>query len=290
MSPLLSKVRIDLLALGSTSRAQIALASIAGITLGVLGCSRTADVAAPSASMAQETRAGLPAYAQGSPKSQFCHRTNGINDFILITIADAAVPAHRAHGDGAIGDPVPGQSGMVFDETCNAVAAGPAVVYTNFAPGMLYDSYRGLEIKRLGVGDWWAWAMEFEPAEDYRFESAQVAVASLSGSGNLRLFLQADASLYPGPVLEEIAIEAPVGTPDIVTAVSSTHPILRRGTRYWLSIFPRQDGVSARWQYNGVGNFGERANMAVTTFDVPEGPYNFNSGVRGVFQINGTRD
>ena len=46
-----------------------------------------------------------------------CHIDEEGNSF-LITVAEAAYDNHIAHGDAAIGDPVPGMTGVVFDENC----------------------------------------------------------------------------------------------------------------------------------------------------------------------------
>lgn len=52
------------------------------------------------------------------PKVQICHRT-GNGSYHQIEISVNAVPAHRAHGDGMIGEPVPGSPGKVFGPGCN---------------------------------------------------------------------------------------------------------------------------------------------------------------------------
>ena len=50
-------------------------------------------------------------------QQDICHmEENGT--YRLITIADAAIPAHRAHGDGAVGDLVPGAEEFRFAEDC----------------------------------------------------------------------------------------------------------------------------------------------------------------------------
>ena len=51
------------------------------------------------------------------PKVQLCHRT-GNGSYHLIEVSVSAEPAHRAHGDGKIGDPVPGQTGKTFGAGC----------------------------------------------------------------------------------------------------------------------------------------------------------------------------
>jgi hypothetical protein len=51
------------------------------------------------------------------PKVQLCHRT-GNGSYHLIEVSVDAEPAHRGHGDGKIGDPVPGMTGKVFGANC----------------------------------------------------------------------------------------------------------------------------------------------------------------------------
>lgn len=51
------------------------------------------------------------------PKVQLCHAT-GNGRYHLIEVSVSAEPAHRAHGDGKIGEPVPGNAGKVFGPGC----------------------------------------------------------------------------------------------------------------------------------------------------------------------------
>jgi uncharacterized repeat protein (TIGR01451 family) len=51
------------------------------------------------------------------PKVQLCHRT-GNGSYHLIEVSVNAEPAHRAHGDAKIGEPVPGNAGKVFGAGC----------------------------------------------------------------------------------------------------------------------------------------------------------------------------
>lgn len=57
---------------------------------------------------------------QGARRVKLCHRT-GSGAYTKITMADAALGVHIAHGDGAIGDPVPGMAGYEFDANCRPV-------------------------------------------------------------------------------------------------------------------------------------------------------------------------
>lgn len=72
---------------------------------------------------------------------QICHRTVGTRPYIMIEVAPAAVRAHRAHGDAAVGEPVPGAQSMVFDPSCEPVPirlkfsfADPLADHLQFTP------------------------------------------------------------------------------------------------------------------------------------------------------------
>jgi hypothetical protein len=47
-----------------------------------------------------------------------CHKT-GASFYVPIEVSVSAVPAHLAHGDGKIGEAVPGQTGKVFGTGCS---------------------------------------------------------------------------------------------------------------------------------------------------------------------------
>ena len=83
----------------------------------VLGCTEPT----PTAVTVEET---VVAGKKGQKKVDVCHVT-GNGSYILITIAEPALPAHLNHGDGQPGDPVPGMEGFVFDESCEPVIAVP---------------------------------------------------------------------------------------------------------------------------------------------------------------------
>jgi hypothetical protein len=60
---------------------------------------------------------GVAAPTPEEQKVQICHRT-GNGSFHMIEISVNAVPAHRAHGDGMVGEAVPGSPGKVFTDSC----------------------------------------------------------------------------------------------------------------------------------------------------------------------------
>jgi hypothetical protein len=53
---------------------------------------------------------------------RLCHR-EGNGSYHSIEVSTDAEPAHRAHGDGKVGDPVPGDSTKTFDENCQPAGA-----------------------------------------------------------------------------------------------------------------------------------------------------------------------
>jgi hypothetical protein len=61
---------------------------------------------------------------RSNSKVSLCHRADS-GSYQMIDVSQSAEPAHRAHGDGKVGDPVPGQPLKVFDQSCRAV--GPEV-------------------------------------------------------------------------------------------------------------------------------------------------------------------
>jgi hypothetical protein len=60
---------------------------------------------------------GLVPSEEVGPKVQICHRT-GNGQYHLLEVSVSAEPAHRAHGDAKIGEPVPGSPGKVFTPSC----------------------------------------------------------------------------------------------------------------------------------------------------------------------------
>jgi hypothetical protein len=61
---------------------------------------------------------------RSNDKVALCHRTDS-GAYHMIDVSVNAEPAHRAHGDGKPGDPVPGRPLNVFDQSCGVT--GPSV-------------------------------------------------------------------------------------------------------------------------------------------------------------------
>ncbi len=88
-----------------------------------------------SATILNETRS--------AGKVSLCHRTDS-GEYHLIDVSVNAEPAHRAHGDAKVGEPVPGTQRQVFDANCQPV--GPAVKIKKSTNGEDADNAPGPSI------------------------------------------------------------------------------------------------------------------------------------------------
>ena len=95
-----------------------------GSGVATLGQYRNVGTASASSSMGPVSATdpshylGVVPDEQTGPKVELCHRT-GNGSYHLISVAENAEPAHRAHGDGRIGEAVPGSPGKVFGAGCS---------------------------------------------------------------------------------------------------------------------------------------------------------------------------
>ena len=78
---------------------------------------------APDAIPGGSASAGIAAASSGVQETitDVCHRTNTTHDFVLISIPGPAAGEHIAHGDGLVGEAVPGMPGQAFGPACELV-------------------------------------------------------------------------------------------------------------------------------------------------------------------------
>jgi N-acetylneuraminic acid mutarotase len=170
--------------------------------------------------------------------------------------------------------------------------SGASVVFSNFGPGMAFDTdpFHGWTINgNLGPGiGRQAIAQQFTPAADAAFAAAQVPLTLVRGPDTVHVVLQADAAGLPGAVLEDIPVGGLTATPTILAAHSSLFPILHHGTPYWLTVVAPSDGVLAGWNWNSIGDV-SAVTFAGTQGGSAAGPWSIGfSATRGAFEIDGT--
>jgi hypothetical protein len=61
---------------------------------------------------------GVAVIQEEGPKVTLCHKT-GNGKYVEITVSVNAEPAHRGHGDGKVGEAVPGLPGKTFASGCD---------------------------------------------------------------------------------------------------------------------------------------------------------------------------
>jgi len=127
----------------SSNLARASVAAVA-VFLGSIPVCRLTDVQDPATP--RTLAAGQTSFAARSngdnanAKTDICHRTGGATQFILISVATPAVEAHLAHGDGRLGEAVPGQPGMRFGPNCQAeIAPFHSTIFWS-ARGMVRDT------------------------------------------------------------------------------------------------------------------------------------------------------
>jgi hypothetical protein len=170
--------------------------------------------------------------------------------------------------------------------------AGGGVIYSNFGPGMAFDTdpFHSWTINGFLNPDsgQQAIAHQFTPAATETFSGAQVALTLFSGPGSVTVYLQADSNGLPGTVLEQINVTGLTGVPTIFSAKSVRRPQLQSGTPYWLTVVAGGPGVLAGWNWNSIGDSSTGSNFATTQGGSPAGPWGlfFSGATRSAFQIN----
>jgi hypothetical protein len=124
------------------------------------------------------------------------------------------------------------------------------IIFSNFGPGMTFDTRSGILISGSNVLGGHVVAQAFTPSADFSFSNAQLAMGILSGPNILQVVLMTSSGGFPGTILETITLTnavAPFTSAGIVLANSTLHPMLNSGTQYWLVAFAPDANTSMGW-------------------------------------------
>jgi hypothetical protein len=146
--------------------------------------------------------------------------------------------------------------GVLFAMGLFLAAAGRAqadeVVFSNFGPGMTFNTASGGIISGSNVFGGRVVAHSFIPSMDFTFSNAQLAMGIISGPNVLQVVLMTSSGGFPGSIVESITLMnavAPISSPGIVTATSTLRPPLNSATQYWLVAFAPEDDSSLAWMF-----------------------------------------
>jgi len=113
--------------------------------------------------------ASIVSEVRSAGKVLLCHRTES-GTYHSIDVSVSAEPAHRAHGDAKIGEPVPGDTTKVFDQNCRPT--GASVSIRKFTNGQDANEAPGPSIT---VGSPVAWTYEVTNTGTVQLTSISVA-------------------------------------------------------------------------------------------------------------------
>src|SRR5262245_25373214 len=118
----------------SLSRLRLVVAvMLAGATVLAVSCARdvsnpVAPATVPAGAERPSSNGDAPVGAGSQQQANVCHRADGSNQFVPITVAEATIDTLIAHGDARPGDPVPGQPGMILSPNCTVVSTSSVTI------------------------------------------------------------------------------------------------------------------------------------------------------------------
>lgn len=176
-----------------------------------------------------------------------------------LTLLLAGVGALAACADSTRPPAPPQQSqqSQQSQQRTPSLAGEAAIVYSNFGPGMTFDTdptHADIVDGALYGSEGRVVSVRFKPSADFTFTDVQLPLALLSGPAEMVVYLRVDFYGMPGDVIEAIPLHGVTSTAGIVVASSSFNPLLESGRQYWISTAIGASGASARWQRNSVGD------------------------------------
>ena len=132
-----------------------------------------------------------------------------------------------------------------------------AIIVSTFSgtpPGYVNDAYQASRFTVPGPpgvppsGSDWAMSLTVPVASDYFLSGISVPLFSNTGTSLADFTIaSADASGAPGTPLELIQLSVSSPTPVIYTGNSTLHPLLTKGTTYWLELSAHNVGTTVTW-------------------------------------------
>lgn len=195
----------------------------------------------------------------------------------LVSVATACTSAPDVLGPPEVAPP-----------SASVNSTSSSVIVSNFGTGDSYVGNSGWTLSWSNPIVLWDQSVSnaFVPATDVRLSHVEVALFwTQNGPPLVDAFLQADGGGKPGAVLEKITISGLQPPPArIYVAQSATSPVLRAGTKYWMTLAAGAPGTWAAWNLNSEGDQGEWASSGTVG---PSGPWNVaNGGSRGAFRVS----
>jgi hypothetical protein len=146
-----------------------------------------------------------------------------------------------------------------------APAARADIIYSNFDPGMSYNTLQTTTIVGPTSGGSTAGtpqqeiAQSFTPAGNFLFNSVELPLFSISGTPSLTVQLRTSVAGAPGNVLESFTFTGVTTSlsGQVFTWNSTLHSPLQSGTQYWITVFPGDPTAWGGWFLNDTGAMGQ---------------------------------
>ena len=178
------------------------------------------------------------------------------------------------------------------------VSAHASVLYSNFEPSLAFDSTSGYDVAGTASASGAAGqvvAEQFTPSVSASFSDALLPLGLVSGTNQVSVYLETNASGLPGTILEQINVTGlptvtfPPGGGSVFTAASVLHPTLTAGTPYWLVAVALNADTFAVWDLNSTGDTINGSNAALNDLASATGPWTLATAgqVRNAFEIDG---
>jgi hypothetical protein len=147
-----------------------------------------------------------------------------------------------------------------------AATALPAeIIFSDLGPGGSYQSSSGWTIYGTTAPTKTDRASSFVPAGNYTLDSIQAAFTWSFGFNTGDMYLMSDNGGVPGTILESFHFNNlphfGVSPTALTTGVSTLHPLLSAGVRYWVATSANDDSfLSFNWNNTGYMGVASRDN------------------------------